>query len=296
MKTVFSRPSQASLVTVNVRTPTIGDGNPSAKSTAYRGMEPLITTVNSSVIKGDPSREVIYLPNTVITPSFFSEFFKRAGVSHERSEEAIKAIDETEFSPYEIAGIKEALAPFAGLYVFLRSDESTASGVGLWHSEAMPCILSGNGLIRAVEIIKAILKSDFSRDVIAFKRRVGLPMEETPGVFVMPAVGKNTLTGDGMFPPFYTPYHFNVIVNFHDGMHIVVGGIGIGGANDSTAVVSRLERLDSNSFSIAPLFGGLRMNLSGAKVITEDGVVSAIEAGGNVSRDIGIVMTQLGVM
>jgi hypothetical protein len=292
MKTVFSRPNGMGEITVKVLISTFGNGPTGAKSTAYRAMQPIVEATNFIPyfhFWKKPADGLVYLPNTAITPRFFSEsrgFLARAGVSHERPEKSLRAIDRTSFTPYEFDVIRDAYAPFAGLYVFLRSDESTASGVGLWHSDAMPAMLGSEGMMRAARIVKEILKSDFSRDVIAFKRRVGLPMEETPGVFIMPAVGEplgNDFTSTE-WPPFAPIYHLNIILNFITArdmfsvnQHLAMVGAGVGGANHLRARSYLVRTFDT--YHKYRVFNERTIpSASGAKVLSPDGIRTCFDS------------------
>lgn len=120
------------------------------------------------------------------------------------------------------------------MYVALRSDECTAVGVGLWHTDFDLLDGSAYSELQTASIVKRILMSEFSRDVLAFKQRVGLPLEETPGVLVMPVTGYNM----GTMPPIFgNPYHANVITRFRGDRPLVGVGVGMGGANNIGANV-----------------------------------------------------------
>ncbi|MDO8554327.1 MAG: hypothetical protein Q7S22_05945, partial [Candidatus Micrarchaeota archaeon] len=156
--------------------------------------------------------------------------------------ESKKAIMRTEFTKSEHAAIKDALAPFRGLDVAVRSDECTAAGVGLWHSD-FALVYDRKKGEAAVKIVKLILASEFSKDVTAFKRRVGLPMEEYPGVLVMPVIQY------AVMPHYSTIFHTNAIVGFTGADTFVAIGAGIGGANNQDAPTSLLSNLSEEHLS-----------------------------------------------
>lgn len=248
MQKVFGTPDGMGSVRVELKKDVIGGGRLGAKSAALRAYRPLFESLERQ--ENGIEKGLVYLPHISITPTFLSEFLKRTGASYDKPEQAIDAIDRGNFSSSELDGFKEAVAPFANLYVTVRSDEGTASGVGLWHTDFMLVGDPIDSTSRIAHIIKEVLKADFSRDVLAFKRRIGLPIEENPGVFVMPVVGYNIRI---MPPPIYgTPYHANVITSFAGDDALVNVGIGIGGANNEGANTSLLTNL--NGFHFNPRF------------------------------------------
>src|SRR5208283_1422255 len=175
MKTNFTTPHSNKEVTVKPERDTIGPGGLGAKTAGLRKHQPLLERCGLG-----------YLPQVAITPGFFSGFLRRAGVSHEAPEEAPRAIRSTDFSKTELEAIRASVQPFSELYAAVRSDECTAAGTGLGASGFVLADNSEEIIGRVAGIVKGILASDFSRDMVAFKRRVGLPMKQTPGVLVMP--------------------------------------------------------------------------------------------------------------
>ena len=227
-----------------IKRDTIGDGPTGAKSAALRRYTPLFEAATWKDKNQEDSGFVI-LPHVSITPAFFADFLKRAGASYERPDEAVAAIRATEFSTTELDGIREVLEPFTDYHVAVRSDESTAAGVGLWHTDFMR--VEGKSVERAATILKRILEVDFSRDVLAFKRRVGLKIDENPGVFVMPVFGMNLdRTSEGVI--LTTPYHVNMITSFRGIGTVVNLGMGIGGANNGNAQSRWLKDLQERNF------------------------------------------------
>lgn len=219
---------------VKLKADKIGDGELGAKSRALRDHKPLI----EQTCRNGPG--LIYVTNLPITPSVFSDFLKRAGASHEKPEKSAQAISKTEFLPSELDAIRAALAPFKGIYVAVRSDECTAGGNGLWHSGFMLADDSPEAVSKASGIVRRILQSEFSPAVVAFKKRVGLPMDATPGVFVMPLIAAD-FSAEADCPIFTTPHHANVITFFRGDEAVVHAGSGIGGANGKgvTTLLSR---------------------------------------------------------
>jgi len=250
MKTTFIAPYTNKDVTPRIERDIIGPGNPGAKSSALLSHRPLFETSSDAFQ---------CLPQVAITPGFFADFLKRAGASHEDPEGAATAIRSADFSGDELDGIRAAVAPFRGLYTAIRSDECTSGGNGLWHSGFVLSHGSKHTLRMVADIVKSILASDFSRDVIAFKKRAGLPITDTPGVLVMPVdampiVPQNTYT---------TPFHVNAITDFACGDTLIQIGIGVGGANIHYARVVLLRELDEIHFRLlsrlartAQVFGG----------------------------------------
>ncbi|MFA5076989.1 MAG: hypothetical protein WC488_01030 [Candidatus Micrarchaeia archaeon] len=223
MKTLFRTPA-GQPVQVEMPHIVIGPGAVGSKSRKYIEMLPLIDSIPSS----KELSPLATLPLTILTPQLLLDFLKRAGVSHENPGHAEEAMRITHFLPHELDAFKEAMAPFAGLYIAVRSDECTAAGVGLWHTDFMIAGTSEDAVKRFAEIAKEILISDFSLSAIAFKKRIGVPLEQTPGVFVMPAVGSRF--GD-FFLPFYSA---NAITRFIEpNQALVMVGTGIGGANSN---------------------------------------------------------------
>jgi len=222
------------IVTVNLYKPNnvdvvIGDGPSGAKSTQLQKRKPLI----------DSNSEFGYAPFVAVTPLLYKkEFLVRIGASHEKPGEAMNAIDKAEFGKPEKEAHAELLHQLGSGNVAIRSDECDPSGNGLWKGKL--AYLSGNPEEDAKTIdraVRTILKSEYSENVIAFKRRVGLSFEETPGVFCMqmslqnmnysPKPGEN-----GYLPTLTTPFHFNVMTQFAgENRLLLAGGVGIGGAN-----------------------------------------------------------------
>ncbi len=210
-------------VHINIWRQTIGQGEPGAKSLALRKYAPLAEAANPD------SRQIVNsLPTCSLTPEFFSGIIKRSGASHDNLESR-RALGNIAFTKEEIEGIIIPLTRFGDLCTAWRSDEVTANGVGLWHTGFLKSGAIHALLPAAQAAIIEILTSDFSQDAIAFKKRLGLPMETVPGVLVMP------LAADCSNPngAFTTRLHANGIVNFweNETMRLDVGA-GIGGANN----------------------------------------------------------------
>lgn len=235
------------LVEVKLKTDKIGDGEPGAKSRSLKAHQPMIEQTCKSQYDG-----LIYVPHLSITPSLFSDFLKRAGASHERPKESVEAIGKTEFLASELDAIRAALAPFKGIYVAVRSDECTAGGNGLWHSGFMLADDSPEAASKASGIVQEILQSEFSPAVIAFKRRVGLPMGATPGVLFMPLIGSD-FSSSGVRGLFMTPHHANVLTMFRENEALVSVGLGIGGANNYGAATLLSHGLEFAAPTFSPV-------------------------------------------
>lgn len=171
MKTEFTTPHSYLDVSVKPGRDTIGPGRLGAKSAALREFQPIFES---------SSKGFGCLPQVAITPEFFSPFLSRTGASHENPAKAIAAITGTGFSSEEKAAIREAFDPFTDLYVAVRSDESTSRGTGLWSTGFILMDGSEAAHSRAASLVKDILISDFSRDVLAFKRRAGFRSGRPP--------------------------------------------------------------------------------------------------------------------
>ena len=186
-----------------------------------------------------------YEPHIAGAPRIYKGYLSQIGASHEKREETIMAIEQTPFST-EALDAHDALRGFLkpGVYYAFRSDECHAGGNGLWEGDFIR--LTGNkekdlGIINYAA--KVVLKSEFSANVLAFKQRMGLALEDTPGVFVMEVVAddiwKHLAPADEWLKPSHGPvllprHHFNAI-SAYDGrkeVALVAGGGGIGGAND----------------------------------------------------------------
>jgi hypothetical protein len=214
------------VIDVNIRKPVIGPGSPGAKSATLKRYQPLIEKT------AETGMGLLCLPQVSITPGFMAGYLKRIGASHEKPEEARAAIGGCEFSSSEKEAFAEAISPFQGSYIAVRSDEGTAAGVGLWHTGFMAADSSPGGISIFEDIARRIMQSEFSLSVLAFKKRIGLPMEEPPGIFTTPIVGHRL----GTLPPIFGPFfQANVITRFTQDDSLVSMGIGIGGANSEDA-------------------------------------------------------------
>ena len=249
MKITYGLPGTKRELTIS--SDTIGTGKVGAKSCALRLHRPLFEEVNATI--SEPA--LFLIPYISITPSIFAEFLKRIGASYEKPQEAIAAIDKTDFNVWECAAISELLAPFVRQNIAVRSDESTASGVGLWHSDFMFVGKRTKSMRQAIKIVKAILKYDFSKDVLAFKKRTGLQLDENPGVFVMPVIG-STIQKDGR-TAFGTLYHINMITRFAGDDTLVTIGVGMGGANHKGANSLLLSTMTAQDLHPSKFLGNI---------------------------------------
>lgn len=227
---------------------TLGNGEPGAKTRRYREYCALI---DESCKDKLPPLDL--LPNIALTPSLWMPFINRSGASREESNKAEEAIFGTPFTSEERAFLSYAnylLRPDKqksdGIITAWRSDEPTAAGCGLWKGSIVLNDGSSESLAQTERAMKTILASEFSLDVTAFKRRVGLPMGIPPGALVMPTVCD-------VFPELMvaaTIFHINAILNFYGpGEHIAIVGPGIGGANVHSPYVFRFNEHSISKFS-----------------------------------------------
>jgi hypothetical protein len=232
MRTEFTAPHRSLSVHAAPGEDVIGPGQPGAKSAALVKYRPLF--------EGGFGM----LPQVAITPAFFTDFLGRAGASHHAPEESRAAIAGTAFTKGEKDAMRAAAAPFSGLYAAVRSDEAVAGGIGLWSSGFALLDGSEAAAAKVEALVRGILASDFSHDVIAFKNRTGMPLEATPGAFIMPvdACSISTLT------TYTTQCHVNAISDFTRGDTLVQLGHGLGGANAHYARVALLSELDMSQF------------------------------------------------
>ena len=233
---------QKKRLAVNVQNPVLGDGPTGKKSDALRR--------HRGLIEG-PDSGLNYVPNVAITPSSFHDFLRRARASFEDPRQSRLSLYETEFTPSELDMFREAMRPFDGLYIAVRSDEATAAGVGLWHTDFMLADGSTESVREFAAIATAIIYSDYENPVIAFKKRVGIPLEHNTGILVMPVVGMpmdaiHSEDPDKNKTVFSSPYSFNVITGFVDGDHLLAIGTGLGGANNYGAKTMTLSTLAPN--------------------------------------------------
>ncbi len=229
MRTYFQTPSGLDKKVIVPKNSIIGLGEAGGKSRALAKFLPLIE--NAFKPKDGYAPYLETLPQVAITPMFFKDFLNRAFENKDpKTNDVYKTIEKCPFTNEETEGIREALAPFAGLYVAVRSDEATSAGVGLWHTDFMIADTSEDAVNRACGIIKEILASDLSEDVVAFKKRTGIPLENTTGVLVMPIYTRPILPEDKV--DFVSPlFSMNFLTNFSNGKHLVQIGLGLGGAN-----------------------------------------------------------------
>ncbi len=260
MRKTFLTPGNHRGITVDFETRTIGSGKLGGKSAALREYQPLFDATVKVI--GEEETGLITVPHVSITPALLSDFLRRIGASHEDPAAAIEAITRSDFG-VELNVFREAISPFDGVYTAIRSDEATAAGVGLWHTDF---VLSDSILtttLKVADIIKKILKADFSRDVLAFKRRVGIPVDDTLGVLVMPVVGVDLsqMYSDHMFG---STFHANIITGFNYEGTLANIGVGVGGANNRGARSEILRIVRAIHLTKA----SLSMNIRNSKLLS----------------------------
>jgi hypothetical protein len=190
----------------------VGDGKTAAMSSALRRLAPVLDSYDGLRV----------LPRIVFTPQFFSDFLRRSGAERGNYIQYESAIERTEFLPAERDAIKGALESFRGLNLMVCLDECTARRSGFWHTSV---IHAAETLDHVLCAVKMELKADFSDDVTAFKKRIGLPVDEMQGVMVMP-LDLMQIAG----PMLTTPLHAIATTRFSDNEPLVRMGTGIVGA------------------------------------------------------------------
>lgn len=224
-------------VKLRLRHKKTGRGAPGEKSAALDQYKKLTDSTVTWSRNPWKERGLLSLPKGVITPLFFRDFLHRVGASNDNPGSA-GAILRSKFSKAEIEGMKGALHPFDNSYIALRSDECTAAGCGLWHTGFLG--YNRKTFKQALEQIKQILASEFSPSTIAFKKRAGLPMGQTPGVLIQPMVLCDYSMPDDIFT---TALHIIAITHFSGDRCLVNLGAGIGGANRLGARAMILDQL-----------------------------------------------------
>ncbi len=226
MKTSFISPQES--VKMTIRDHVIGPGERGAMSAALTRLEPLF----------DSGGGFATLPRVTMTPQFFSGFLKRAGASHDnpKAEDAIRS---ARFNRTESDAVREALEQFKGLYVEIRADECTALRSGLWARKYAYYNNWGDSIDEILDMVKKVLESEFSRDAIAFKRRMGLLMGDTAGVMFMPV---DVMPCLGTMQT--TPLHAVATTGFAKDEPLVMIGSGIMGADKRDATVMLGSELD----------------------------------------------------
>ena len=213
----------------------IGDGRSGAKSTTLQKYKPLIEKVP----------DLSYEPHVAVAPSVYKGHLKHIGASHENPK-ALEVIDKTDFNKEVLDAhneLRSRLKP--NVYYALRSDECHAGGNGLWKGTFIRLSRQTENDLKIINnAAKIVLKSEFSDNAVAFKKRMGLAMEEMPGVFAMEVVAKDI--SEWLVPPIkpessggqnesilFTPFHFNAISAYNGNNNVVLlaGSAGIGGAS-----------------------------------------------------------------
>ncbi len=276
MITTFCDTGCCRSVDVKVTKEVIGPGKSGAKSTGLKEIHPLTEKMTETEMG------VLSIPQVSITPNFMAEYLKRIGASCEKPGESRAAIKKCEFSASEKAAFAEAVSPFNGIYIAVRSDEGTAAGVGLWHTGFMAADSSPEGIAIFEGVAREIMQSEFSDSVLAFKKRVGLRIEEPPGIFITPVVGNNL----GSCPPIFGPvYHANIITRFVQNDAMIRLGFGIGGANMPFAKTRLLHGFEAETSEYT-----LPVELAEAKAIYND----KLELIGDIPMGVGYASHFLG--
>ena len=199
---------------------TIGPGEPGAKSAALRQHKNLVETLNLADNGTYPYSQLKYIPQVALTPESFSPFFSRAGASIEKPEESQKAIQKTSFNKAEMDALKLSLSYYGNEYIAIRSDEQTASGVGLWETRFMWTKNPSRSFSAYARKVKEVLASDYSENVIAFKKRTGISLDRPVGVFLMNLSGSLFQCDIGPGVGITTPIHAKIITTKSNGFPI----------------------------------------------------------------------------
>ena len=203
----------------------VGDGKTAAMSSALRRLAPVL----------DSYDELRVLPRIVFTPRFFADFLRRSGAERGDDFQYEFAIERTEFLPAEREAIRGAMEAFRGLDLMVCADECTPRGSGFWHASVIHAEESLDDVLRTV---RCELKTEFSDDVTAFKKRIGLPLDEMQGVMVMPLdlmqIAGTMLT---------TPLHAIATTRFSDNEPLVRMGTGIAGTERREAAEALVKEM-----------------------------------------------------
>jgi hypothetical protein len=171
----------------------------------------------------------------VFTPQFFSDLLRRSGAERGNYIQYESAIERAEFLPAEKEAIKGAMEAFRGLDLMVCADECTARSSGFGHTSVLH---AEEPLDEVLRTVKMKLKMDFSRDVTAFKTRMGLPLDEMQGVMVMPLdlmpIASSVLT---------TPLHALVTTRFSHDEPLVRMGTGMAGAERREATEALIKEM-----------------------------------------------------
>jgi hypothetical protein len=190
----------------------VGDGKTAAMSSALRQLAPVLDSYDGLRV----------LPRIVFTPQFFSDFLRRSGAERGNYIQYESAIERAEFLPAEREAITGAMEAFRGLDLMVCADECTPRSSGFSHASVIHAEERLGDVLRTV---RYELKTQFSSDVTAFKKRIGLPVDEMQGVMVMP-LDLMQIAG----PVLTTPLHAIATTRFSDNEPLVRMGTGIAGA------------------------------------------------------------------
>lgn len=167
----------------NIRFPAkvVGAGEPGAKTRMLDLREPLILAAGFQPF-----------PRTSFTGEFFRAFLERSGVDKippADFDAKQKAIQEAKFTEEEKKVFWDMAGPLAGFFAYLRSDEASAAGTGIFTSTHLRVTGTKDEILgKFIAGIKEVLASNFSPWADSFKTRIGLASEM--GVMVCPFLNK----------------------------------------------------------------------------------------------------------
>jgi hypothetical protein len=256
MRTQFLTPSGK---TVEIAEPvrTLWSGGCGAKSRALLERLPLIERI------GRETGAIETVPMVSVTTDFCREFSRRAGGRAKKLETVTDRIYKATFLESERELLAEAIRQFKGLYIAVRSDEATPAGVGLWHTGFMIADVTKESIGRLEEIVRRIVLSDISENVLAFKKRTGIPIDSGVGVLIMPVAGRQLADSGDVFTSIF---HANLITNFTGTDTLINLGIGIGGANNCFSNAFHMSYMTPSHFM--SLGSGTLGNMMGTNALS----------------------------
>lgn len=234
----------------------IGDGKPGAKSRVLTSHAPLL---ESSGFETYPMR--------LLTPDWSRVLLSKLGVSYKDPKQAKRTLAQYDFSA-EKNDLMTLLHPMISLPIVLRSDDPVPDGTGLWPSKALFFDEGEEAFNTAIETLRHILMADFHPNIIAFKKRAGIQLEEVSGMIAMPLAYGSKFGEPELHSP-TTFIHINAITHFHGEDTFVVLGLGIGGANNtgpasfmlSTPCILGIQNLNGENKTRAKFLRPLPTNL-----------------------------------
>ncbi|MFA6530695.1 MAG: hypothetical protein WCT31_03105 [Candidatus Micrarchaeia archaeon] len=136
-------------------------------------------------------------PNLIIPPyqslpiEFFMPALKRAGWIGDNNEPTTKerSIADIKFDKHELEILRSIYNSFKNRLLFIRSDERSAKGIGLYESYPTAIIGKKGEFEQFVRFVKAVIGSQFAENADIFRKIKGWPTGI--GIMFMQAAGEN---------------------------------------------------------------------------------------------------------